>query len=141
MYHTAIIQYIAMQKRIGMQYYDATYFVNPSPLLFSFFCWPSRILSLTSLRVMASCGFTLMGTFSSPPKGRFGWAKCRADQAGCSRSSIMICCSKRLNRVANDAGGRGVYSTLKCASIFSILSSSNGSVGFVLIVVVIVFSK
>lgn len=128
-------------SKMQARHRDERPFVNPNPLLFSFFSCPSRAFTLTSFLVMASCAFTFIGTFPSPPKGRLGWAKCKADQAGCSLSSAIICCSSKLIRVASDAGGRGVYSTLKCASMFSILSSSKGSVGSVLIVVDIVFSR
>ena len=116
-------------------------FVNPKPLLFSFFSFPSRAFILISFLVTASCGFTLIMIFSIPPNRLPGCAKCNADHAGCSRSRDIICCSSNDTRVAKDAGGRGVYSTLKCDSIFSIRSFRRGDVGSVRIELPIVFSR
>ena len=124
-----------------MQCYRDVPFVSPKPLLFSFFCCPSRAFILISFLVTASCALTFIGTFSNPPNGRPGCAKCKADHAGCSISNIMMCCSSRFIRVTRDAGGLGVYSTLKCASMFSTLSSRRGSVGTVLLDTLIVFSR
>ena len=133
--HTPYIWYTRTQPKLRTQFPSASLlccyrpFVNPRPLLFSFFSLPSLALILISFRVMASCGFTLRITFSIPPRTRPGCAKCSADHAGWSLSNAMICCSSRLIRVTNDAGGRGEYETLKCDSMLWIRSSSNGAVG------------
>jgi hypothetical protein len=83
----------------------------------------------------------LIMTFSIPPKALPGCAKCNADHAGCSRSNVMICCSSRDIRVASEAGGRGVYSTLKWDSMFCVRPSKRGDGGFIRIEDVIVFSR